>query len=82
MIDSAFANLQIFNPDGDLLMFIGARSEDDGPARFLLPEGIAVDEDGRIYIVDQWYRKLEVFRPAALGAQEGYLVKKEKKGSK
>lgn len=83
VIDSAFANLQIFNPDGELLMFIGSRSEDDGPARFLLPEGIAVDEDGRIYVVDQWYRKLEVFRPAAIGPQEGYLVKKEitKKGS-
>lgn len=82
VIDSAFANMQIFNPDGELLMFIGSRSDEDGPGRFLLPEGIAVDEDGRIYIVDQWYRKVDVFRPAGIAEQDGYLVKKVKKGGK
>lgn len=76
IVDSAFGNLQIFNSEGQLLMFIGGRSDEPGPAHFLLPEGIAVDEDGRIYVVDQWYRKVDVFRPAALGEQDGYLVKR------
>ena len=39
----------------------------------MLPAGIAVDEDGRIYMVDQFFRKVDVYRPAAIGPQEGYI---------
>jgi DNA-binding beta-propeller fold protein YncE len=74
VVDTAFGNVQIFDPDGALLMFIGARSERDGPASFMLPSGVAVDEDGRIYLVDQWFRKIEVYRPVGLGAGQGFLV--------
>jgi len=73
VVDAAFGNFQIFSPDGDLLLFVGERSERDGPAKYMLPSGIAVDEDGRIYMVDQWYRKIEVYRPAALAADAGFL---------
>jgi sugar lactone lactonase YvrE len=75
-VDAAFGNFQIFNPDGDLLMFIGERAEQDGPAKYMLPSGIAVDEDGRIYFVDQWFRKVDIFRPYALKADQGYLGRK------
>ena len=34
------------------------------PAKYMLPSGIAVDEDGRVYVVDQWFRKIDVYRPA------------------
>ncbi|HSO06817.1 MAG TPA: 6-bladed beta-propeller [Pelomicrobium sp.] len=71
--DAAFGNFQIFNADGDLLMFIGQRSERDGPGRYMLPAGIAVDEDGRIYFVDQWFRKVDIYRPAKLAADQGWL---------
>ena len=47
-------------------MSVGARSENGGPGTFLLPAGISVDVDGRIYVVEQFFRKLEVFRPADL----------------
>lgn len=74
VVDAAFGNFQIFSAGGDLLLFVGQRSERDGPARYMLPSGIAVDEDGRIYVVDQWFRKIDVFRPNALGEHQGYLT--------
>jgi DNA-binding beta-propeller fold protein YncE len=73
VVDSAFGNFQVFNADGDLLLFVGERSERDGPAKYMLPSGIYVDEDGRVYMVDQWFRKVEVFRPVTLQATQGYL---------
>ncbi len=78
VIDTLFGNFQIFNPAGEMLMFIGALSNEDKPAGYSLPSGITVDEDGRIYVVDQAFKKVDIFRPAALGAQEGYLVRKRK----
>ncbi len=76
VIDTAFGNFQIFNPQGELLMFIGERGGVNMPARFSLPSGIAVDEDGRIYVTDQLYDKVEVFRPYKLGENDGYLGKR------
>lgn len=73
VIDSAFGNFQVFSAEGELLMFVGDRSERDGPAKYMLPSGIFVDEDGRVYTVDQWFRKVEVFRPVALQASQGFL---------
>lgn len=81
VVDTAFGNIQIFSPDGELLMFIGDRSEQDGPAKYMLPSGVYVDEDGRIYMVDQWFRKVDIFRPASMNAQEGYLGRKLGKAS-
>ena len=75
VVDTAFGNFQIFSADGELLLFVGDRSERDGPARYMLPSGIAVDEDGRIYVVDQWFRKIDIYRPAALAAGGGYLAR-------
>jgi sugar lactone lactonase YvrE len=42
----------------------------------MLPSGIAVDEDGRIYFVDQWFGRVDVFRPYPLKETEGYLGKR------
>lgn len=68
--DSSFANFQIFTGDGQLLLDVGGRGEDGGPGEFMLPAGIAVDPtDGRIYVVDQFFRKVEVFRPAGTPEQ-------------
>lgn len=73
VVDTAFGNFQIFNADGELLLFVGDRSERDGPAKYMLPSGIAVDEDGRVYMVDQWFRKIDVYRPATLSPEAGWL---------
>jgi sugar lactone lactonase YvrE len=77
VVDSAFGNFQIFTPDGALLLAVGSRSEKDGMAKYMLPSGIAVDSDGRVYVVDQYFRKVDVYRPAALAATAGFAVKPE-----
>jgi len=71
--DAAFGNFQIFTPSGELLLFIGTRSSRPGPARYILPAGIDVDEDGRIYFIDQFYAKVDIYRPANLPPDGGYL---------
>jgi len=71
--DAAHGNFQIFNPQGQLLLFVGSRSERFDRAAYMLPAGIDVDEDGRVYMVDQYFRKLDVYRPATLQATEGFL---------
>ena len=73
VVDSAFGNFQIFNAEGDLLLYVGERSERDGPAKYMLPSGIYVDEDGRVYMIDQWFRKVDVFRPIGLASTQGFL---------
>jgi sugar lactone lactonase YvrE len=78
VVDSAFGNFQVFNAEGDLLLYVGERSERDGPAKYMLPSGIYVDEDGRVYMIDQWFRKVDVFRPAALAPTHGYLQRPAK----
>lgn len=72
--DAAFGNFQVFTADGDLLMFIGNRNERGGPAEYILPSGIAIDEDGRIFFIDQWFSKLDIYRPYSLPADQGFLV--------
>lgn len=76
VIDAAFGNFQIFSPEDALLLFIGDRSAADGPAQYMLPSGIYVDEDGRVYMVDQWFRKVEIYRPVSISSSDGFLVKK------
>ncbi len=71
--DAAHGNFQIFNNQGELLLFVGSRSESFGPAKYMLPAGIDIDEDGRIYMIDQYFRKLDIYRPAKLVETEGYV---------
>ena len=70
--DAAFGNFQIFNKNGELLMSVGVRDEKPGATHNMLPAGIAVDADGRIYFVDQFFRKVDVYRPIGLGPLEGF----------
>jgi sugar lactone lactonase YvrE len=80
VVDAAFGNFQIFDSRGELLLYVGERGDKDEPGRYTLPSGIYVDEDGRIYMVEQWFRRVDVFRPVGLAADEGYLV--QRKGDK
>jgi sugar lactone lactonase YvrE len=76
VVDAAFGNFQIFDADGQLLLFVGDRAERDAPGKYMLPSGIYVDDDGRVYLVDQWFRKVEVFRPVTLAEGQGALVRR------
>jgi len=78
VVDAAFGNFQIFNPKGQLLLFVGDRGYDGKPGEYMLPAGVAVDEDGRVYMVDQYFKKVDVFRPFALPENQGWLSSKRK----
>ncbi len=71
--DASHGNFQIFDPEGQLLLFVGGRSMVNEPAKYLLPAGIDVDEDGRVYMVGQYFRKVDVYRPAHLATKSGFL---------
>lgn len=61
--DGVFNNIQIFSPSGEFLMPIGQYEiNQDGPGRYGLIAGLAVDETKRIYVVDQYFNKVEVYR--------------------
>jgi len=81
IVDTAFGNFQIFDGQGQLLLFVGERSERDGPGKYMLPSGISVDEDGRVYMVDQWFKKIDIYRPAHMKATDGKLVRKSGPGT-
>lgn len=72
VVDAAFGNYQVFDKEGQLLLNVGTRGANDEPAKYMLPAGIAVDGDGRVYVADQYFRKIDVYRPAALAANAGY----------
>ncbi len=71
--DAAFGNFQIFTPRGELLLFIGNRGTRDGRATYMLPAGLDVDADGRVLLIDQFFRKVDIYRPATLPAEGGSL---------
>lgn len=60
--DASFCNVQIFTARGELLLAVGRGSRRDLPGRYGLPIAAAVDETGRLYVVDQLHRKVEVIR--------------------
>ena len=63
--DAAFGNFQIFDKSGQLLLDVGTRGAGGAGGEFMLPAGITVDKsDGRVYVVDQFFPKVDVFRPA------------------
>jgi DNA-binding beta-propeller fold protein YncE len=60
--DANFCNVQVFQPDGTLLLALGGRGDRDAAGRYLLPSKLACDETGRLYVVDQFFHKVEVIR--------------------
>jgi sugar lactone lactonase YvrE len=60
--DGGFNNVQIFDAAGQLLMPLGRLSREPGPGNYALIAGIAIDETRRLYVVDHYFKKIEVFR--------------------
>ena len=60
--DGSFGNVQVFDPDGRLLLPIGSSQASPEPGSYPLIAGVAVDETGRLYVVDQFFAKVEVLR--------------------
>jgi len=67
-----FANMvQVFNHEGQLLYYFGERGS--GAGQFQLPAGMFIDHDDRIFVVDSFNRRIQIFhyyglpKRAALG---------------
>ena len=67
--DAGFNNVQIFNAKGELLMPLGRLSQEPGPGNYALIGAIAIDEANRLYVTDNLFRKIDVFR--RLSEEEG-----------
>ncbi|MEQ1729621.1 MAG: 6-bladed beta-propeller, partial [Vicinamibacterales bacterium] len=55
-----FNNFQIFDDQGQLLLFVGAGGRN--PGEFFLPAGMSVDEQDRLYVADQGNSRVQVFQ--------------------
>lgn len=62
--DAAFNNVQVFDAEGRLLVVIGEQGSRpiDEPGRWGLVAGLASDETGRLYVIDQYFAKVGVVR--------------------
>lgn len=62
VVDAAFANFQVFDGEGQLLLPVAGPSATDVPGGLSLPAGIAVDGKDFVYVVEQRFNKVEVLR--------------------
>jgi DNA-binding beta-propeller fold protein YncE len=52
--------VQVFDREGQLLYFFGQRGTALG--QFQLPAGVFIDHNDRIYVVDSYNRRVQVFQ--------------------
>jgi sugar lactone lactonase YvrE len=57
--------VQAFNRQGDLLYTFGERGT--APGEFQLPAGLCIDHNDRIYVVDSFNRRIQIFHFYAQG---------------
>jgi len=62
VVDGIFDTVQAFDRQGRLLFYFGQSG--DGPTQFQLPAGLFIDRNDRIYVVDSFNRRVQVFRYA------------------
>jgi hypothetical protein len=56
--------VQVFDQEGRLLYYFGQRGT--GAGEFQLPTGLVIDHKDRIYVVDSFNRRVQVFQYYAL----------------
>ena len=59
------------------MLAVGQYGKENKPGQYGLINGIAVDETGRVYVVDQMFKKVEVIR--RLSDSEGQQMLREAK---
>jgi hypothetical protein len=60
VVDGLWGVVQIFDRDGRLLYYFGAHGT--GLGEFQLPTGLFIDREDRIFVVDSYNRRVQVFR--------------------
>lgn len=68
--------ITIFSPKGELLMVLGGSFAQTlgtrlAAAGFLVPQGIFIDQNDRVYVVDQLNKRIQIFQYLS----EGYLAR-------
>lgn len=73
--DAGFNNVQIFNAKGELLMPMGKLSQDNSPGNYALIGAIAVDESNRLFVTDNFFKRIDVFRQLSDAQGQALLAK-------
>jgi DNA-binding beta-propeller fold protein YncE len=60
VVDGIFDTVQAFSRKGELLYYFGKSG--NGPGEFQMPAGLFVDRSDRIYVVDSFNHRVEVFK--------------------
>lgn len=60
--DTGNFRVQLLDQDGQPLSSIGQKG--DGAGDFSLPKGVALDQEGRVYVVDAHFENLQIFAPS------------------
>jgi hypothetical protein len=70
IVDGLWGVVQVFNRQGDLLYYFGKRGTHAG--EFQLPAGLFINHEDRIFVVDSFNRRIQVFHYFGLKkAKEG-----------
>ena len=64
--DAQFGNVQVFDTDGQLLLSIGELSSHAGAGRYSLITGITADRNRYLYVLDQYYKKIDIFKKLSI----------------
>jgi len=56
--------VQVFNRQGQLLYYFGSKGTRAG--EFQLPAGLFIDRDDRVYVVDSYNKRIQVFQYVGL----------------
>jgi hypothetical protein len=59
-VDGIYDTVQVFNPEGELLMHFG--SSGFKPGHFWLPAGIAIDRENKIFVADTYNHRVQIFK--------------------
>lgn len=71
IIDSRKAQLLTYSPNGEYMLTTGGNTRTGHPMGFALPSSIKIDENDRIFIVDQLNRRVSVWQYLS----DAYLLK-------
>jgi sugar lactone lactonase YvrE len=60
IVDALWGVVQVFNRQGQLLYYFGAKGAHAG--EFQLPSGLFINHDDKVYVVDSFNRRIQVFQ--------------------
>jgi sugar lactone lactonase YvrE len=67
VVEGLSALVQVFDRDGSLLYYFGQRGT--GLGDFQLPTGLFIDHNDRVFVVDSYNRRVQVFHYFGLTKQ-------------